>query len=932
MTTITDRLSPHDAVEAAIARVLDAEHAARAAVATAEETAAAMVEDARAAVRALASRTESRIRAVRAAFEARTAAEVAALDAEAAAADLHHELTRAEAASLDAASRLSPRTSPAPPLTRQWAASNTRKHDCGHATERARTRSAWRRLEHGARIRGPARRCAHLGVPALDHRHRRRGDAAPDRGAAARALARSRRAKSRRGCPTNGRARSNGAPSPPIFRSSQHLARGGALPAVDARRCRLWRSGRARIGAQKRSAGPRSARAARRGVGRTRSRRARVGQPSGGAGCRRARTPGDTLLRRLGRVLAAQRSALPRPRARATASRCAARCRRGSRSLFRRAMLDPAAAFIFLALIGTRSRAAARRTRSGAPLSPAFRWQAPHDPAAARPLVRNSRRPRRRHAGARSAGDDGRRRTRGAGEARCCLRRSPTCVPRCRSLPSCRCATTPIGRTQGTARRAFPEPPAATLARSLAQLRAWAEEAEPVIQQIAARRERARRRSCCGAACWRDRRHRPRFRAPCRAPARCVHVRLAVFPPDSEPELPAGASWCATSISTERWLRAGRLTVGAAEDVAGARAAGGLAQGPASTMRRHGSRADAAETERYIAPRLAALEHEDAGCAPRSTALHAKHDLCTALGDASRLHWVIENVRALESGELLLLDHRLDERPRRRAARRCAGALGRARARCIFPPPPPRRGAPLLLANPLWARPFEIFSRALGMPSRNEADPSMLLAIAVPLMFGYMFGDVGQGLVIAAAGLALREAVPLARLFISGGFGRHAVRRAVRQRLLLHAIPPLWLAPLDYPLDDPARPACRRSGAADGRPRAQCARSLVARRARGLDQRPMPATSPSYLGILGGFVDPAGFAVAGAGALVFCVGRARARRSRHGCLDRDGRAGRAPAADPDQHALVRARRRIRARARGPLVGDRRADGCRRQRR
>ena len=38
------------------------------------------------------------------------------------------------------------------------------------------------------------------------------------------------------------------------------------------------------------------------------------------------------------------------------------------------------------------------------------------------------------------------------------------------------------------------------------------------------------------------------------------------------------------------------------------------------------------------------------------------------------------------------------------------------------------------------------------MPSRNEADPSVLLAIAVPLMFGYMFGDVGQGLVIAAVG------------------------------------------------------------------------------------------------------------------------------------------------------------------------------------
>ncbi len=55
------------------------------------------------------------------------------------------------------------------------------------------------------------------------------------------------------------------------------------------------------------------------------------------------------------------------------------------------------------------------------------------------------------------------------------------------------------------------------------------------------------------------------------------------------------------------------------------------------------------------------------------------------------------------------------------------------------------------------------------MPSRNEADPSVLLAIAVPLMFGYMFGDVGQGLVIAAAGFAMRRRFPIARLFIAGG-------------------------------------------------------------------------------------------------------------------------------------------------------------------
>jgi hypothetical protein len=96
--TNADSVSSAAAVEAAIARVLDAEHAARDVVTQAGETAATMTEAARAAVRALAAGTERRMRAVRAAFEERTAAEVAALDAEAAALDLQHDLTDDELA------------------------------------------------------------------------------------------------------------------------------------------------------------------------------------------------------------------------------------------------------------------------------------------------------------------------------------------------------------------------------------------------------------------------------------------------------------------------------------------------------------------------------------------------------------------------------------------------------------------------------------------------------------------------------------------------------------------------------------------------------------------------------------------------------------------------------------------------------------------
>ena len=92
-----------------------------------------------------------------------------------------------------------------------------------------------------------------------------------------------------------------------------------------------------------------------------------------------------------------------------------------------------------------------------------------------------------------------------------------------------------------------------------------------------------------------------------------------------------------------------------------------------------------------------------------------------------------------------------------------------ARALATFPRPPRGARAPLVLRNPWWARPFEVFTRLVGMPGASGADPSVLLALAVPLMFGYMFGDVGQGLVLAAFGWVMRHRMPMLRLLVPCG-------------------------------------------------------------------------------------------------------------------------------------------------------------------
>ena len=101
--TTPHRAPPPDPIDAAIARVLEAERAARDAVAQAGATAAATTEEARAAARTLAERTERRIRGIRAAFEEQATAEVAALEATAAETSMEHPLGPDELARVDAA-------------------------------------------------------------------------------------------------------------------------------------------------------------------------------------------------------------------------------------------------------------------------------------------------------------------------------------------------------------------------------------------------------------------------------------------------------------------------------------------------------------------------------------------------------------------------------------------------------------------------------------------------------------------------------------------------------------------------------------------------------------------------------------------------------------------------------------------------------------
>jgi len=210
---------------------------------------------------------------------------------------------------------------------------------------------------------------------------------------------------------------------------------------------------------------------------------------------------------------------------------------------------------------------------------------------------------------------------------------------------------------------------------------------------------------------------------------------------------------------------------------------------------------------------------------------------------------------------------------------RLASALDRNGVRAIvhYASPPPGSKAPLLLTNPWWARPFEIFSRAVGMPSRNEADPSTLLALAVPLMFGYMFGDVGQGLVIAAAGFWLRKRLPLARLFIAGGLAAAVFGVLFGSVFSLPALHARWIEPLDDPLTILLVPLY------GGAVLLTIGLLLTAVEANWRGELRGWLCSEVwlvivYIGLLAATAQSRWLALSAAGALLFCVGRAMQER------------------------------------------------------
>ncbi len=115
---------------------------------------------------------------------------------------------------------------------------------------------------------------------------------------------------------------------------------------------------------------------------------------------------------------------------------------------------------------------------------------------------------------------------------------------------------------------------------------------------------------------------------------------------------------------------------------------------------------------------------------------------------------------------------------------------------------------PTLLAPAPAADPFRPLLSTYGAVPYRDLDPTPFVAVTYCLMFGMMFGDVGDGLLIVLAALALRRArdprlAPLRRVWpMIAALGAAAVVFGALYGELFgptKLLPTLWLAPLDEP-------------------------------------------------------------------------------------------------------------------------------------
>jgi len=111
---------------------------------------------------------------------------------------------------------------------------------------------------------------------------------------------------------------------------------------------------------------------------------------------------------------------------------------------------------------------------------------------------------------------------------------------------------------------------------------------------------------------------------------------------------------------------------------------------------------------------------------------------------------------------------------------------------------------PTFLRNPSLIKPFELITKLYGLPNYDEVDPTPIMAVTFPLIFGLMFGDLGHGLILFFGGLLLsfiikspQEWRAFCRILAACGFGAIIAGFLFGEAFGKHLFTPLWFDPFE---------------------------------------------------------------------------------------------------------------------------------------
>ena len=169
-----------------------------------------------------------------------------------------------------------------------------------------------------------------------------------------------------------------------------------------------------------------------------------------------------------------------------------------------------------------------------------------------------------------------------------------------------------------------------------------------------------------------------------------------------------------------------------------------------------------------VGEHLAAIDREIAERQAELARLRADPEIAAACANIDTLAWYLDHAAGyLTERELCHVTGWTTAKDPESLQR----ALWEAGIRVIvrYPEPPASAAPPVATLQSWWAQPFRPLLLMWGTPGRQEVDPSGILALVVPLLFGYMFPDFGHGLILALFSLLFSRRWPQIRFLLPCG-------------------------------------------------------------------------------------------------------------------------------------------------------------------